>query len=112
MNYEFRVSPSFMRAAKALAKRYPSLKVDLNNLRQELIANPFQGVDLGGGMRKIRMAITSKGKGKSAGARVITINVIISSSNMVIGLIYIYDKSDAANVRAATMRKIVKEMGL
>ena len=31
---------------------------------------------------------------------------------MVIGLIYIYDKSDAANVRAATMRKIVKEMGL
>lgn len=63
-------------------------------------------------MRKIRMAITSKGKGKSAGARVITINVIISSSNMVIGLIYIYDKSDAANVRTATMRKIVKEMGL
>ena len=35
MNYEFRVSPSFMMAAKALAKRYPSLKVDLNNLRQE-----------------------------------------------------------------------------
>ena len=32
---------------------------DLENFRQELINNPFQGSDLGGGVRKIRMAISS-----------------------------------------------------
>lgn len=33
------------------------------------------GVDLGNGYRKVRMAITSKGKGKSGGCRVITLDV-------------------------------------
>ena len=38
----------------------------------ELFENPFMGIDLGKHLRKIRLAITSKGKGKSGGARVIT----------------------------------------
>ena len=37
--------------------------------------DPFQGTSLGKGVRKVRMAIASKGKGKSGGARVITLNV-------------------------------------
>ena len=36
------------------------------------------GKDLGNGVRKIRMAVKSKGKGKSGGMRVITFNVIIA----------------------------------
>ena len=36
------------------------------------------GTDLGRGVRKIRMAIGSKGKGKSGGARVLTLTVLVS----------------------------------
>ena len=45
---------------------------DYNVLLQELKQNPQAGIDLGGGLRKIRMKINSKGKGKSGGARVIS----------------------------------------
>ena len=38
----------------------------------DLEQNPLLGTDLGDGLRKVRMKITSKGKGKSGGARVIT----------------------------------------
>ncbi len=112
MNYDFRPSPDFVKGVKALAKRYPSLKSDLMLLRQSLEKDPEQGVDLGGGLRKIRMNIKSKGRGKAGGARVITCNIIISKSDMVIALVYIYDKADASSVKNEAMRKIVEEMGL
>lgn len=58
MNYDFRFSPDFIRGAKTLLKRYPSLKNDLAVLRQRLEENPYQGVDLGGGfhlyLRQVR----------------------------------------------------------
>ncbi|MBR1378322.1 MAG: hypothetical protein IJ557_04245 [Bacteroidaceae bacterium] len=112
MNYEFRLSPDFIKGVKALSKRYPSLKEDLNALRQSLAENPYQGIDLGSGLRKIRMNIKSKGRGKAGGARVITFNVIISQSDMVIALVYIYDKADASSVKNDVMRDIVKSMDL
>ena len=112
MNYDFRPSPDFVKGVKALAKRYPSLKSDLMQLRQSLEKDPEQGVDLGGGLRKIRINIKCKGRGKAGGARVITCNIIISKSDMVIALVYIYDKADASSVKNEAMRKIVEEMGL
>ena len=45
---------------------------DYARLLAELHVNPEAGVSLGGGVRKVRMAIDSKNKGKSHGARVIT----------------------------------------
>lgn len=74
MNYRIILDDSFEREVKHLSKRYPSLKADLGKLREELYANPQLGTDLGGGLRKIRMAITSKGRGKSGGARVIVLS--------------------------------------
>ena len=62
----------FDKEAKRLGKKYPSLKKDLIALGNGLLENPLLGVDLGNGFRKIRLAIASKGKGKSHGARVIT----------------------------------------
>ena len=53
--------------------------------------NPTQGTDLGGGVYKVRMAIAAKGKGKSGGARVITVLVAISDTESEIGLHFIYD---------------------
>ncbi|MDO4994388.1 MAG: addiction module toxin RelE [Bacteroidales bacterium] len=112
MNYELRPSTAFIKAAKTLAKRYPSFKSDLLELQKSLLENPNQGVDLGGGMRKIRMTIKSKVRGKSGGARVITCNIMVSTIDMVIALVYIYDKADASSVKDSVMRKIIADMGL
>ena len=68
----------FDRRARRLAKKYKSLKDDLRTFQQEIMQNPLMGIDLGRGVRKIRMAITSKGKGKSGGARVLTLTVLVS----------------------------------
>ena len=72
MNYEIIVKPTFQREAKRLAKHYSSFKEDFASLIDELEQNPQLGTDLGHGLRKVRMKITAKGKGKSGGARVIT----------------------------------------
>ncbi len=73
MNYSIDTLPSFDKKVKKLAKKYKSLKSDLRELVKELMQNPTVGVDLGNGVRKVRMAISDKGKGKSHGARVILI---------------------------------------
>ena len=90
--------PTFMRETKRLLKRYRSLWKDLEALQEELLANPALGTDLGRGLRKVRMRISSKGKGKSGGARVITFTVIASVDETTINLLYIYDKSERENI--------------
>ncbi len=67
----------------------------------------MQGVELDGGVRKIRLAITSKGRGKSGGARVI-IRVRIVADEL--QLLYIYDKADYENVSDAFLRDLMKRM--
>ena len=57
------------------------------------------------------MAIASKGKGKSGGARVITYNLLkLSGDEVLITLMSIYDKSDIENVSDTYLRSLVKEM--
>lgn len=80
MKYDFRPSPDFVKGVKTLAKRYPSLKTDLQELRNSLEQNPDQGIDLGGGLRKIRMNIRSKGRGKASSKSLLcTFNPCLSS---------------------------------
>lgn len=55
--------PEFLRQAKHLTKKYPSFPEDLKAFAEQLLANPLAGSDLGSGIRKVRMAIKSKGKG-------------------------------------------------
>ena len=60
---------------------------------------------------KYRMAIASKGKGKSGGARVITYNVQqTGSENILITLMTIYDKSDIENVSDAYLKSLVQQI--
>ena len=110
MTYDFRPSPDFERQAKKLAKHYPSFKKDLLLLLESLKADPWQGVDLGNGIRKVRMTISSKGRGKSGGARVITMNVNVDVEKMIIALLYIYDKAEMENVSDSFLQQIIKEM--
>ena len=70
MNYEIIVKPTFQREAKRMAKHYASFKEDFALLIDDLEKNPQLGTDLGHGLRKVRMKITAKGKGKIAGVSV------------------------------------------
>ena len=65
MSYRIFTIPPFDRQLKRLAKKYPSIKSDLKNLAEKLVNNPLYGKSLGNNCHKIRLAIKSKGKGKS-----------------------------------------------
>ena len=97
MNVKIKPSEEFYRHFKRLSKKYRSLVDDYRVFREDLILNPFQGVDLGGGVRKVRMAIGAKGKGKSGGARVLTLTLLVSDDAEVT-LLTIFDKSEIDNV--------------
>lgn len=112
MNYSIVLDKTFEREVKRLSKRYASLKEDLKDLRNELEQNPLSGIDLGGGLRKIRMRITSKGKGKSGGARVITFTVIVAVDETEINLLYIYDKAERASITAKELEELLRKNGL
>jgi hypothetical protein len=101
-------SKEFARQFKRLAKKYKSLGEDYKTFKKELLENPLQGDDLGRGVRKIRMAIASKGKGKSGGARVLTLNVLVSDENEVT-LLTIYDKNEIDNVSDEYIRWLVSQ---
>ena len=70
-----RISEDFRVAYKRLKKRHKSLEYDFESLLASLLQNPMQGVELEGGARKVRLAITSKGRGKSGGARASSVSV-------------------------------------
>ncbi len=95
MNYDvFTISP-FDKQIKRLVKKFPSLKSEYPELLKKLETNPFMGNQLGNNCFKIRMAIKSKDKGKSGGARIITHVQIIESK---VFLLAIYDKSEHAGI--------------
>ena len=95
MNYKILNTLEFKKEIKRLSAKFPSLKKDFEKFLEELSQNPFQGTSLGKNFYKVRLAISSKGKGKSGGARVITY-LQISAETII--LISIYDKSEKANV--------------
>ncbi len=75
--------------------------------------NPNLGKDLGGGVHKIRLAIKSKDRGKSGGARVITHqNVIVEVSGHIITLLTMYDKSEKDNIADKEIVALLKKNGL
>ena len=106
----FEYLPEFERRAKALAKKYRSFVDDYNTFLDELERNPFGGTPLGGNIYKHRMAIASKGKGKSGGARVITYNLKQTDADVTITLMSIYDKAEISNVTDTYLRQLVKKI--
>lgn len=112
MSCKIKVTSDFLRDLKKLAKRYPSIKHDIEKLGEEVQANPLLGTDLGGGFHKIRVAITSKGRGKSGGARVITFVVLAATIDTEVTFLTIYDKSDRSNIPVQALHDIAKRNGL
>ena len=107
MNYNIKSLPKFDKNLKALSKKYPSLKAEFIELVNSLKKNPTQGISLGNNCYKIRLAIASKGKGKSGGARVIT-NIKIS--NNIIYLLTIFDKTDQDNISDKELKELLSEI--
>lgn len=66
---------------------------------------PKLGTNLGHNCYKIRIAISSKGKGKSSGARVIT-NFVVAEETVF--LISIYDKSEQENLTDKELSELLK----
>jgi len=107
MSYNVIPVDKFKKAAKRLVKKYPSLKTALLELNQVLSATPTIGTSLGNNAYKIRLAIKSKGKGKSGGARIIT---YVVTENKEVYLLTIYDKSDLDNIDDKTLRRIINSI--
>lgn len=104
---KIRISDEFKSAYKRLKKKHKSLEADFEALLVSLQENPFQGVEILEDIRKIRMNIASKGRGKSGGARVIVRVRIVMDE---LQLLYIYDKADFENVSDTYLRDILKRM--
>ncbi len=105
MNYNIEITSSFKKQAKKLIKKFPSLKEELNQLVDSLITNPQQGTPLANHCFKIRIAIASKGKGKSGGARIITHIQVI---NKKVFLLSIYDKAEQDNIADKDLLTLIK----
>ena len=110
-NITVSVSDDFAKEAKRLAKKYPSFKQDYKDFLESIKNNPQQGDEITKNIRKIRIAIKSKGKGKSGGARVITFNVLTDVENGQVVFLLLYDKEDASTVKVNVVKQLVQDMG-
>jgi len=107
MSYSVFTLRSFDKQLKRLVKKYPSLKKEYIDLIDSLEINPEQGVDLGNRCYKIRLAIASKGKGKSGGARVIAHLVIEDDA---VYLLAIYDKSEKSTLTDSELAELLRQI--
>jgi mRNA-degrading endonuclease RelE of RelBE toxin-antitoxin system len=107
MSYNIIATPKFKREIKRLVKKFHSLKNEYAALIEILRQNPAHGKPIGNGCYKIRLAIASKNKGKSGGARVITYVFI---ENNTVFLIAIYDKSEQEDISDKELAILLKEI--
>ncbi len=109
MSYKIYITHPFEKELKKLSKKYPSLKSDFRQLVTSLKQKPKQGTPLGKDCYKIRLAITSKRKGKSGGSRVISCVKITVNS---VYLLALYDKSDKESLNDKELDLLLKKAGL
>ena len=106
MSYQVEISDNFKKEAKKLVKRYPSLHSEIAELIEKLKENPRLGIHLGNDIYKIRIAIASKGRGKSGGARVMT---YVEVSGTVILLFSIYSKGEKDSLTDSEIEDLLKK---
>ena len=106
MTYSVELSANFKKEAKKLTKKYPSLRTELAALFVELQENPTIGTPLGNDIYKIRMAIASKNKGKSGGARVLS---FVKVTETAVLLFSIYSKGEIDSLTDKEIREFIKD---
>lgn len=106
MSYSIELSANFKKEAKRLTKKHPSLKTELTELFTELEENPTTGTPLGNDIYKIRLAIASKNKGKSGGARVLS---FVKVTQTTVLLFSIYSKGEIDNLTDKQIQELIKD---
>lgn len=107
MNYRVELSDNFKKEAKRLIKKYRSLKSEIASLITGLENNPTQGTHLGNDIYKIRLAVASKGKGKSGGARVLT---FVKVTETIVILFSIYNKGEKDTISDKEIMELVRDL--
>ena len=107
MSYKIQTLSKFDKNLKALIKKYPSLKNEFIEFVKKLKDHPTQGIQIAPNCYKIRISISSKGKGKCSGARLIT-NIIISEQTVY--LLTIYNKSEKSSISDKELKELLKEI--
>lgn len=102
---EFVYLPVFVKRLKDLSKKYSSFKNDFSGLLKELEENPESGTSLGRGCYKVRLAIKSKNRGKSGGARIIT---CVKIEAHIIYFLTIYDKAYQDSLADSELKILLK----
>ena len=109
MSYKIFPTSRFEKELKRLVKKFPSLKTEFHKLIEQLAQAPDSGSFIGNDCFKVRLAISSKGKGKRGGARVITYLYIETES---IYLLSIYDKSEKEGLKPNELKEMVDSLDL
>lgn len=112
MNVKIKTTLNFDRDFHKLQKKYKSLVSDLKEFIKNLENQNVKGDEVIKGVFKYRMAITSKGKGKSGGSRIITCEEDLYGEFKVITLLTIYDKSYRSTITKAEILDLQKRAGI
>ena len=107
MSFEVIATDPFERKLKRLAKKHKSIALDLASIFEELEENPTLGVYLGKNCYKIRVAISSKGKGKSGGARIITYVRVVKNT---VFLMDIFDKTEQSTITDKEIQMLINSL--
>jgi mRNA-degrading endonuclease RelE of RelBE toxin-antitoxin system len=105
--FDILLTPQFQKDLKQLAKRYRSIRKDLEPLVTQLKAGDLVGDKLSGLSRevfKVRLTNSDIRKGKSAGYRVI---YYIKTKTSIV-LIAIYSKSDLSDISNQFIEEIIR----
>lgn len=107
MSFEVVPLRPFEKRLKRLVGKYPSLKKEMAELIAVLEEDPMQGTPLGWDSFKIRIAIASKGKGKSGGARLVT-HVRVMAERVF--LVTIFDKSEQDALSDKELKNLIEQI--
>ena len=109
MSFSILPTHRFEKELKRLAKKFPSLKNEFAHFIDAILKNPEMGTFIGKDCYKIRLAIASKNKGKSGGARLITYLYIKTET---VYLLTIYDKSEKENLKSDELENMIDSLDL
>jgi mRNA-degrading endonuclease RelE of RelBE toxin-antitoxin system len=109
MSYSIISTHRFSKELKRLVKKFPSLKSEFGDLINKINQEPKIGNFIGNNCYKIRLAITSKRKGKSGGARIITYLHLNSETAY---LLTIYDKGEKEDLKPNEIGEMIDSLEL
>jgi mRNA-degrading endonuclease RelE of RelBE toxin-antitoxin system len=105
---DIRFTPEFKRNLRALAKRYRSIRSDLDPILAQLQAGQLPGDQVTGTgfpIYKARVRNSDAQRGKSGGYRLI---YYLQTQTSII-LVTLYSKSEQSDISASEVRRIVRE---